>query len=208
VWDVIFTPFGTTAYVNQNPTVMDIRFPGQWFQLETGLAYNWHRHYDATTGRYAQPDPLVSDNGHASIAGLPNAWPNEIAQSVGKLGPQISPYFGTGELLSLTMRLDGPSIYGYAKQTPLTRVDLEGLVSGNFSSIPRLASSCEKPIVPVGDFCSKVTSFKGGGLDVYAVYDCGGFRVFANVGQRIAPLELSIESPIIQGGNILNDNNP
>jgi len=37
---------------------MNIRFPGQWFQLETGLAYNWHRHYDATTGRYVQPDPL------------------------------------------------------------------------------------------------------------------------------------------------------
>jgi RHS repeat-associated protein len=36
----------------------DLRFPGQWFQLETGLAYNWHRHYDATTGRYLQPDPL------------------------------------------------------------------------------------------------------------------------------------------------------
>ncbi len=58
VWDVIFTPFGTTAYINQNPTVMNIRFPGQWFQLETGLAYNWHRHYDATTGRYVQPDRL------------------------------------------------------------------------------------------------------------------------------------------------------
>ena len=58
VWDVIFTPFGTTAYINQNPTVMNIRFPGQWFQLETGLAYNWHRHYDATTGGYVQPDRL------------------------------------------------------------------------------------------------------------------------------------------------------
>ncbi|MCC2100630.1 MAG: RHS repeat-associated core domain-containing protein, partial [Hyphomicrobiales bacterium] len=32
--------------------------PGQWFQLESGLAYNWHRHYDATLGRYVQPDPL------------------------------------------------------------------------------------------------------------------------------------------------------
>ena len=33
-------------------------FPGQWFQLESGLHYNWHRHYDPTTGRYVQPDPL------------------------------------------------------------------------------------------------------------------------------------------------------
>jgi RHS repeat-associated protein len=36
----------------------DTRFPGQWFQLESGLHYNWHRHYDPTLGRYTQPDPL------------------------------------------------------------------------------------------------------------------------------------------------------
>jgi hypothetical protein len=29
VWDVIFTLFGTTAYINQNPAVMNMRFPGQ-----------------------------------------------------------------------------------------------------------------------------------------------------------------------------------
>ena len=28
----------------------DLRFPGQWFQLETGLHYNWHRHYDPKIG--------------------------------------------------------------------------------------------------------------------------------------------------------------
>lgn len=31
--------------------------PGQWFQLEHGLAYNWHRHYDPTTGRCTTADP-------------------------------------------------------------------------------------------------------------------------------------------------------
>lgn len=36
----------------------DARFPGQWFQLEAGLHYNWHRHYDPSIGRYRQPDPL------------------------------------------------------------------------------------------------------------------------------------------------------
>jgi RHS repeat-associated protein len=58
VWDVIYSPFGATSYIWTNPATMDLRFPGQWFQLESGLAYNWHRHYDPTIGRYIQPDPL------------------------------------------------------------------------------------------------------------------------------------------------------
>jgi RHS repeat-associated protein len=58
VWDVIYAPFGAVSYIWTNPETMDLRFPGQWFQLETGLAYNWHRHYDPSLGRYIQPDPL------------------------------------------------------------------------------------------------------------------------------------------------------
>ena len=58
VWDVIYSPFGATSYIWTNPATLDLRFPGQWFQLESGLAYNWHRHYDPTIGRYLQPDPL------------------------------------------------------------------------------------------------------------------------------------------------------
>ncbi|QGM44960.1 RHS repeat domain-containing protein [Methylocystis heyeri] len=58
VWNAIYNPFGAVSYIWSSPAVMDIRFPGQWFQLETGLAYNWHRHYDPSLGRYIQPDPL------------------------------------------------------------------------------------------------------------------------------------------------------
>jgi RHS repeat-associated protein len=58
VWDVIYSPFGETSYIWTNPGAIDIRFPGQWFQLESGLHYNWHRHYDASLGRYVQPDPI------------------------------------------------------------------------------------------------------------------------------------------------------
>ena len=35
---------------------LNARFPGQWFQVEAGLHYNWHRHYDPTLGRYTQRD--------------------------------------------------------------------------------------------------------------------------------------------------------
>jgi RHS repeat-associated protein len=57
-WEAAYEPFGAVASINAISSSIDLRFPGQWFQLENGLHYNWHRHYDATIGRYLQPDPL------------------------------------------------------------------------------------------------------------------------------------------------------
>jgi RHS repeat-associated protein len=34
------------------------RYPGQYYDVETGLYYNIHRYYDPTTGRYIQSDPV------------------------------------------------------------------------------------------------------------------------------------------------------
>ena len=57
VWQASYTPFGEPQSIS-GTLALDLRFPGQLFQIETGLAYNWHRHYDPITGRYTQPDPL------------------------------------------------------------------------------------------------------------------------------------------------------
>ncbi|MBX3618359.1 MAG: hypothetical protein KF839_14735 [Nitrosomonas sp.] len=35
-----------------------LRFPGQYFDKETGLHYNYFRYYEPETGRYISPDPI------------------------------------------------------------------------------------------------------------------------------------------------------
>ena len=57
VWQASFTPWGQPQSISGSQA-LNLRFPGQYFQIETGLHYNWHRHYDTATGRYTQPDPL------------------------------------------------------------------------------------------------------------------------------------------------------
>ena len=41
----------------------NFRFPGQYFDAETGLNYNYQRTYDPITGRYTQNDPLGLNGG-------------------------------------------------------------------------------------------------------------------------------------------------
>eukprot|EP01042_Synura_sphagnicola_P012727 gene12727-16177_t len=87
VWDAVYRPFGAVEAIT-GPAALDARFPGQWFQLETGLHYNWHRHYDATTGRYLQPDPLGFVDGpsvYAYALNSPQLWsdPEGLNPSIG-----------------------------------------------------------------------------------------------------------------------------
>jgi RHS repeat-associated protein len=57
VRDAVYKPFGEAHSIIGSAT-LNLRFPGQYFLIESGLAYNWHRHYDPSLGRYTQPDPM------------------------------------------------------------------------------------------------------------------------------------------------------
>ena len=68
VWKVSQSPFGKSI---PDPDVdgdgveveMNLRFPGQYFDSETGLHYNMNRYYDPRTGRYLTSDPIGLDGG-------------------------------------------------------------------------------------------------------------------------------------------------
>ena len=61
-WQWDYASFGSGA-ANQNPGGLgtfsyNLRFPGQYFDSETNLHYNYFRDYDAKTGRYIESDPI------------------------------------------------------------------------------------------------------------------------------------------------------
>ena len=57
VWEAEYDPFGKarliTGLIENN-----IRFPGQYYDKESGLHYNYFRDYDPELGRYIQSDPI------------------------------------------------------------------------------------------------------------------------------------------------------
>lgn len=61
-WRAQYAPFGE-AEVIIDDIEMPIRFPGQYFDEESGLHYNYFRDYDPTLGRYIQSDPIGLQGG-------------------------------------------------------------------------------------------------------------------------------------------------
>src|SRR5210317_2542535 len=63
VWQATYDPFGK-AMVNEdvdgdgNTVTLNVRFPGQYYDAESGLHYNYFRYYDPSTGRYITSDPI------------------------------------------------------------------------------------------------------------------------------------------------------
>ncbi|TDD87298.1 type IV secretion protein Rhs [Saccharopolyspora karakumensis] len=76
VWFHRATLWGRTVEDSRTGVETPLRFPGQYFDAETGLHYNLYRYYDPSTGRYVTQDPLgltPSPNPHSYVLN-PTGW--------------------------------------------------------------------------------------------------------------------------------------
>ena len=62
VWSADYKPFGE-ATITVSTITNNLRFPGQYYDAETGIHYNYKRDYNPMIGRYFESDPIGLEGG-------------------------------------------------------------------------------------------------------------------------------------------------
>ncbi|WP_218968139.1 RHS repeat-associated core domain-containing protein, partial [Pseudomonas syringae] len=76
VWQAKYRAWGAVEKLVVNEVEQNLRFQGQYFDVETGLHYNTFRYYDPEIGRFTTQDPIGLDGGLNlyRYAPNPNTW--------------------------------------------------------------------------------------------------------------------------------------
>lgn len=99
-WHHHATLWGHTVAQSSAGVYTPLRFPGQYADPETGFHYNYHRHYDPTTGRYSSSDPLglaPSPNPNTYVRN-PTSWVDPLGLMGEDCSPTKSPWIAPGSL--------------------------------------------------------------------------------------------------------------
>ena len=107
-WDSL--PFGESP-ADENPRHngaennfrFNLRFPGQYYDEETGLHYNYYRDYDPQAGRYIQSDPIGLNGGSLSTYDYVNGRPFEQYDQFG-----LAPGLISGNTVNIAIPIPGP----------------------------------------------------------------------------------------------------
>ncbi|PIT58130.1 RHS repeat domain-containing protein [Snodgrassella alvi] len=87
-WKINSDAFGNSELDANNQITMNLRFPGQYYDAETGLSYNYFRDYDAKTGRYIQSDPIGLAGG-INTYGYVGGNPLVYSDPTGEIAPAV-----------------------------------------------------------------------------------------------------------------------
>lgn len=89
VWSASYDAYGkATTQTTVNPATAvtsNLRYPGQYWDAETGLHYNDRRYYDPDVGRYTARDPIGFEGG-INLYAYAGASPNRFVDPTGELG--------------------------------------------------------------------------------------------------------------------------
>jgi RHS repeat-associated protein len=130
VWRWDSDAFGMTM-ANENPSglgtfAFNLRFPGQYFDSETGLHYNYYRDYDPSTGRYVESDPIGLEAGvntYAYVDSDPISFEDEfgLQRVPGRSGRGRGRWFEEeeyGRRLLEPYLGNGQPLYRYSTESP------------------------------------------------------------------------------------------
>jgi RHS repeat-associated protein len=67
-WAYQGNSFGEQPPTSTMGYVLNLRYPGQYYDAESGTSYNVNRNYEPATGRYLQSDPIGLDGGLSTYA--------------------------------------------------------------------------------------------------------------------------------------------